>query len=167
MASSTTPTVPTAVFVLTLPTAGDDLGRWMDALGVTLTITCVLGVYDATVAVKRNLRYNDRDGETAEHTTLRRSATTMGEAVAEAVVALQARLLPAPVRQMLLIVAGSETGMFVRVGKGIGRMEDGDVLLAQGLATVHRASIGEIDEHATFTITAKGRAFVASLGPVR
>lgn len=74
----------TIAFLLTLPDAADDLGRWMDANGACLSLSCSLGTYTATVDMKKLHSYSDDAGEHAEHWSVSRHARDMGEAVRSA-----------------------------------------------------------------------------------
>lgn len=56
-----------ATYVLSLPTAKDELGRWLDEHGGAITLTCQLGKWHCGVAWKRLLSYSDERGQHSEH----------------------------------------------------------------------------------------------------
>jgi hypothetical protein len=60
-------TIPIATFTIKLPVAADELGRWMAAHGVSITILCMHGAYHVTVGRKKLISYGDELGEHSEH----------------------------------------------------------------------------------------------------
>ena len=49
-------------FSVTLPEAGDDLGRWLDRNGGHISIDCQLGTYSVTVTWGEVHEYSDKRG---------------------------------------------------------------------------------------------------------
>lgn len=49
-------------FKLTLPQAGDDLGRWLDDNGGNISINCMLGIYHVNVSWRRLRSFSDDRG---------------------------------------------------------------------------------------------------------
>jgi hypothetical protein len=71
----------TVKFTVTLPSADDDVGVWMENNGASLTLHCMLGTYTATVATKRLISFGDAAGEHSEHWTVSRRGRDAGEAI--------------------------------------------------------------------------------------
>lgn len=54
-------------FSINLPASEWKLGRWMEANGVRIEMSCSLGMFDVTVSMKKLHSYNDAEGEHSEH----------------------------------------------------------------------------------------------------
>ncbi len=78
-------------FTITMPTAADPLGKWMEAHGAVITLACVFGKYTAEVAWKKVHSYNDTDGQHSETWSLDRTDPDPTEAIAKAVKAAMER----------------------------------------------------------------------------
>ncbi len=63
---------PLATFTLNLPLAADDLGRWLEANGASISIQCMLGEYHVHVSKKKLHSYGDELGEHSEHWSVSR-----------------------------------------------------------------------------------------------
>lgn len=75
-------------FTIQLPVASDAFGRWLEANGAHIEISCSLGTYTVTVSWNRLHSYSDDTGTHRESWELSRHgknlSATFGEAMAAA-----------------------------------------------------------------------------------
>jgi hypothetical protein len=77
-------TTKTVNLRVTLPAAGDALGRWMEDHGASVTFQVMIGKYRATVGWRKLHSYSDDTGEHVEEWSVSRSGDTAAEAVTAA-----------------------------------------------------------------------------------
>lgn len=64
-------TTPLASFTIKLPVAADELGRWLEAHGASISICCMLGTYHVTVGRNWKVSRYNRDLTVALEDALR------------------------------------------------------------------------------------------------
>lgn len=57
---------PIAVFTVTLPTADDALGRWLDEHGGNISMSCTMGIWCVRVSWRRLISASDDKGRHVE-----------------------------------------------------------------------------------------------------
>jgi hypothetical protein len=71
----------TREFTIDLPQASDPLGRWFEANGASVSVSCSLGKWCATVKRNRLHTYSDEQGSHSESWEIDREGPTMGLAI--------------------------------------------------------------------------------------
>jgi len=79
------------VLTLTLPESADDVGRWLEANGGAIEISCMLGRYDVTVTWSVVRSYSDNYGEHRECWRVSRRGDNLSETMRAALEAAVAR----------------------------------------------------------------------------
>ena len=76
--------------VIALPHAEDELGRWVEQHGASITLTCMMGNWCCSVGWKKLHSYSDNRGQHSEHWDVSRRHRKPEVAFARAVTAAMA-----------------------------------------------------------------------------
>ena len=81
----------TFTFTIKLPVADDELGRWMDEHGASVTFQCMLGQYHVHVEWCRVISHSDKFGTRKETFLVSRYGPSLPEAMTDAIRAAMER----------------------------------------------------------------------------
>ena len=74
----------TIAYTIQMPVAADELGRWLEAHGGSIEMSCALGTWHVTISQKKVLSYSDAGGQRYEAWEVSRYSRNMMEALEEA-----------------------------------------------------------------------------------